>query len=137
MSSLRSRVVFLVLSALTLACSGIKVDSEYDPSADFSQLRSWAWLPQAGPSDGPMLDNAPLDTHIREAVKSNVGYANISPTCPPPVFHHWPHSHNGIAFQSLRFVGSWASSPMKGLSGSLRAAVRKSLPMSQRRPPRL
>jgi hypothetical protein len=71
-SSLRSMVVFLVLSVLALACSGIKVDSDHDPSADFSQLRTWAWLPHAGQSDDPKLDNALLDSHIRAAVKSEL-----------------------------------------------------------------
>jgi len=65
-------VVFLVLFALALACSGIKVDSDYDPSADFSQLRTWAWLPHAGQSDDPRPDNALLDSRIRAAVKSEL-----------------------------------------------------------------
>jgi hypothetical protein len=72
MSSLHSLVVFLVLSALALACSGIKVDSDYDPSADFSQLRTWAWLPQAGQPDDSGPDNALLDSRIRAAVKSEL-----------------------------------------------------------------
>jgi hypothetical protein len=78
MSSLRSRLVLLVLSAMALACSGIRVDSDYDPSADFSQLRTWAWLPDAGKSGDPRLDNALLDSRIRAAVQSELeakGYA--------------------------------------------------------------
>jgi len=72
MSSSRSMLVLLVLSALTLACSGIVVDSDYDPSADFTQLRTWSWLPHAGKSDDPRLDNALLDSRIRAAVKSEL-----------------------------------------------------------------
>jgi hypothetical protein len=72
MSALRSMLVLLVLSALTLACSGIKVDSDYDPSADFTQLRTWSWLPDAGKSGDPRLDNALLDSRIRAAVKSEL-----------------------------------------------------------------
>ena len=70
MSSLRSMVVFLVLSALALACSGIKVNSDYDPSADFTQLRTWGWLPHAGRSGDPRLDSTLLDSRIRAAVQS-------------------------------------------------------------------
>lgn len=72
MSSLRSMLVLLVLSALTLACSGIVVDSDYDPSADFTQLRTWSWLPDAGKSDAPRLDSGLLDSRIRAAVKSEL-----------------------------------------------------------------
>ena len=72
MTSLRSMLALPVLCALVLACSGIKVDSDYDPSADFTQLRTWSWLPHAGQSDDPRLDNALLDSRIRAAVKSEL-----------------------------------------------------------------
>ena len=78
MSSLRAMLVLLMLCALVLACSGIKVDSDYDPSADFTQLRTWSWLPDAGKSDDPRLDSGLLDSRIRAAVKSELdakGYA--------------------------------------------------------------
>ena len=72
MSALRSMLVLLGLSAMALACSGIKVNSDYDPSADFSQMRTWSWLPDAGKSGDPRLDNALIDSRIRTAVKSEL-----------------------------------------------------------------
>jgi hypothetical protein len=80
-SALRSMRVFLALSALTLACSGIRVDHDYDPSADFASLQTWAWLPHAGRSGDPRLDNALLDSRIRAAVESELaakGYTRAS-----------------------------------------------------------
>jgi hypothetical protein len=80
-SALRSMRVFLALSALTLACSGIRVDHDYDPSANFASLQTWAWLPHAGRSGDPRLDNALLDSRIRAAVESELaakGYARAS-----------------------------------------------------------
>jgi hypothetical protein len=72
MSTLRSMVVFAVLSPLMLACSGIKVDCDYDPSANFAPLRTWAWLPDAGKSGDPRLDNALIDSRIRKAVEAEL-----------------------------------------------------------------
>jgi hypothetical protein len=68
----RSTIALLALSALALACSGIRVDHDYDPSADFGQLRTWAWHPHAGKSRDPRLDNALLDSRIRKAVETEL-----------------------------------------------------------------
>lgn len=81
MSALHSMLVFPALCALTLACSGIAVDHDYDPSADFASLQTWAWLPHAGKSGDPRLDNALLDSRIRAAVESELaakGYTRAS-----------------------------------------------------------
>jgi hypothetical protein len=72
MPALRPTVALLILAATWLACSGIRVDSDYDPSADFSQLRTWSWLPQTRESGDPRLDNALLDSRIRNAVEAEL-----------------------------------------------------------------
>lgn len=72
MTVLRSMIALLVFSALALACSGIRVDHDYDPSADFGQLRTWSWHPHAGKSRDPRLDNALLDSRIRKAVETEL-----------------------------------------------------------------
>ena len=42
-----------VLLGIALAgCSGISVDNDYDPSQDFSKLKTWAWAPMQPQADG-------------------------------------------------------------------------------------
>jgi hypothetical protein len=64
------------LAALTLACSTVDVSSDYDPGADFSALRSWAWVPQAVPArdEGDARTRDPLvQSRIRTAVEAVLG----------------------------------------------------------------
>jgi hypothetical protein len=58
-----------VLSTGLLACSGIQVSSDYDPNADFSALRSYAWLDARSGVEGDREDvTSLLDRRIRSAI---------------------------------------------------------------------
>jgi hypothetical protein len=50
-------------------CTSIQVTSDYDPAADFSRLKSFAWAPvhEQGAPDA-RLDNDPLDKRVRKAI---------------------------------------------------------------------
>jgi len=88
MSRMRSTIALMALSAVVVACSGIRVDYDYDPGADFSRLRTWAWLPDARTSDDPRLDNALIDSRIRTAVESELAAKGYTPaTSGMPDFH--------------------------------------------------
>ncbi len=67
---LRLQGVWVILIVATLwACTTIRVTSDFDPSADFSGLRTYAWIP--GPQErtgDPRIDNPLLDSRIRETV---------------------------------------------------------------------
>lgn len=69
------RVVGSALVALAcLACVTISVTSDWNPSADFSSLHSWAWLPEQRPLSGdPRLDSQLLDARVRSAVEAELG----------------------------------------------------------------
>jgi hypothetical protein len=78
----------LVLSALALvACSQFSVRAKQDPSADFSKLQTYAWLPldQVDPADQRMLDRY-LDTRIRKAVDTELGAKGYRPATGEPDF---------------------------------------------------
>jgi hypothetical protein len=78
----------LVLSALALvACSQFSVRAKQDPSADFSKLHTYAWLPldEVDPADQRMLDRY-LDTRIRKAVDTELGAKGYRPATGEPDF---------------------------------------------------
>ena len=61
---------FLVCMMLALGgCSTLVIRTDYDPQADFSGLRTFAWATQTQASTGNIkLDNPFLDKRIRDAV---------------------------------------------------------------------
>ena len=55
----------LALAMAVIACSSVKVQTEYDKAANFKGYRTYAWIPQQpGPEQAP----AARDPRIREAV---------------------------------------------------------------------
>ena len=71
----------LVSAAGWLACSGIRVTTDYDPNADFSDVRSYAWLDENSGVEGDRADVASLlDRRLRAAVESELQSKGIAPT---------------------------------------------------------
>ena len=59
----------MVLAAL--GCSQVSVQTDYDPAADFSGLRTYAWYTAEQPKSGDIrVDNPLLDRHVRSAVEN-------------------------------------------------------------------
>jgi len=60
----------LAASALLLAgCSSVSVSRDYDESADFSSLKTYAWQHAVQPKTGnPRIDNDLMDERVRSAV---------------------------------------------------------------------
>jgi hypothetical protein len=60
----------IVLAALVLVgCSTVRVQTDFDPGADFVSYKSFAWLPGPPRTTGnPRIDNPLLDKRIRNAV---------------------------------------------------------------------
>ena len=79
MSRIRTAIIPLVLAGLVTGCSRFSVRSTHDPSANFRDLRTYAWLPpeQAAPADQRVQDRY-LDRRLRSAVDTELrtkGYA--------------------------------------------------------------
>ena len=55
----------IAMAALAVACSSVKVQTEYDRAANFKGYKTYAWIPQQpGPEQAP----AARDPRVREAV---------------------------------------------------------------------
>jgi hypothetical protein len=66
---MRSSLRFALLAAAALACTTLRVSSDYDPSVDFAKYRTYAWLPEEPtPTGRPRLDSPLLHDRIRKAV---------------------------------------------------------------------
>ena len=80
--------VLIVVCFMITACSGIKVSHDYDSSADFTQLRSYARLSETQPQTGNInIDNPLLDSRIRSAVERNLTSTGFLVNAVRPDFH--------------------------------------------------
>ena len=60
----------LLMIAVIGACSGLKLNPDYDLSADFDHYRTFAWAPDPIPASGHILVDSPLmDRRIRSAIE--------------------------------------------------------------------
>ena len=70
-------------AAITLSlagCSGMTIQSDYNPQADFSRYSTYAWLPAPQTGD-PRVDNAILEGRIKTAVDRTLaekGYRQVA-----------------------------------------------------------
>ena len=74
----------LACGALLLAsCSSVQVRTDYDPQADFSRLRTFAWASPVQEKTGDLrIDSPLLDERIRRAVESTLqarGFEKAAP----------------------------------------------------------
>ena len=77
---MRSIVWFALASAAaSFACSGIRVTTDYDPSADFSDVRSYAWFDERSGVQGDRADvTSLLDRRVRSAVDAELQRKGIA-----------------------------------------------------------
>jgi len=69
MHRLRKETLALIAVAC-FACSTLVVNSDYDPQANFSMLRTYGWSPGGQVDVGdPRVDNALLESRVRSAVE--------------------------------------------------------------------
>jgi len=83
-SAARRRVAGLALAAAAAAlagCATFTAHSDFDPEADFTRLRTYAWVPRTltdVPRD-PRVDNALLDGRVRRAVDATLAQKGFVP----------------------------------------------------------
>jgi hypothetical protein len=69
----RTHRIAAVALLLAVACATFHVESDWDPEADFSTLRTWDWLDQAEQEPGhPLLRSPLLHERIRRAVEDEL-----------------------------------------------------------------
>ncbi len=66
--------ILVALGLLAGGCSGIKVDADYDPNADFQSLSGYAWLPptERQNTGDPRVDNPLLASRVESAVDNEL-----------------------------------------------------------------
>jgi hypothetical protein len=78
-----SRYLMIVLMTAVMAgCSTLSVQTDFDPNANFSGLKTYEWQPAPPPTGDPRIDNNTLlQDRIRAAVDKNLqakGYSKAS-----------------------------------------------------------
>jgi hypothetical protein len=79
---IRAQQVLQILAAgiiiTALSCSTVRVETDYDPEADFGSLQSYAWMPDPpAVSSDPLLHNTLLDSRVRLAVDRTLAAKGI------------------------------------------------------------
>jgi Domain of unknown function (DUF4136) len=63
-----------------LACSGVRVTTDYDPGTDFTRVRTYAWLDDQSGVQGDRPDvTSLLDRRVRRAVDAELQRKGLSP----------------------------------------------------------
>ena len=79
---MKARILGAVALTLGLGgCSGIQVNTDYNPDIDFSRYQTFAWAERAGSGDDALIDNELVDRRFRRAVESELasrGMARVS-----------------------------------------------------------
>jgi hypothetical protein len=82
----RLAIALLSVTALLFACSTVQVRQDYDQTEDFSQLRTYSWLPKPQEQTGNLrLDNPLLHDRIVAAIDRNLqakGYTKVADAKP-------------------------------------------------------
>lgn len=76
----RTRPLLLVLAIALAGCTRFGVRTRHDPSADFTRLHTFAWLPlsEAQPADQRVLDHL-IDERLRTAVARELRAKGLAP----------------------------------------------------------
>jgi hypothetical protein len=71
-SALASGRALVALMMLCTACTTIEITTDYDPAADFSGLRTWAFADPGQPAGDPRLDSSLVRSRIFQALESEL-----------------------------------------------------------------
>jgi Domain of unknown function (DUF4136) len=74
-------IAWLAIASITasFACSGVRVNTDYDPKADFSNVRSYAWFDERSGVEGDRQDvTSLLDRRVRRAVDAELQRKGIA-----------------------------------------------------------
>ena len=70
---MRARILGAVALTLGLGgCSGIQVNTDYNPDVDFNLYQTFDWAERAGSGDDALIDNELVDQRFRRAVESEL-----------------------------------------------------------------
>jgi len=69
-----SRSTFLALLVVTAGCSSVEIDHDFDVHANFTQYKTFAWMPSSAPTTTTSISRPSglLDSRIRNAVNTQM-----------------------------------------------------------------
>ena len=119
------RLILLSAIALTAACNTLpRIGYDFDPAADFSAYRTYAWMPGPQAKTGDRrVDNSAVDIRIRTAVDTRLrlkGYAP-SPDGKPDFFLTY---HAGVKELAADSTSQFLDPTMAGIPFSMSADTR-------------
>lgn len=112
----RARTAYVLALALALAqagCSTFRVDHDYDPSADFSRLHSYAWLPHSVEQSDPSIDTDLLRVRVQRAVDTELEKKGFTPAPAgtTPDFLADYHVYTKEKVDLVTFPSTWGYGP--------------------------
>jgi len=75
------KLLIVLTIPLLLSCSGVEVGSDFDKSAKFDKLQTYAWMPVSEENGDPRLKNTLLMSRIQTAIAKQLdlkGYKKVS-----------------------------------------------------------
>jgi hypothetical protein len=70
---MKKQLPLLAILLFLTACSSITVQQDFDPKADFSSFKAYAWTPlPANKTNDPRVDNALVESRIISAINSQL-----------------------------------------------------------------
>jgi hypothetical protein len=119
---MKTRLVLFVLAALALvlACSTVQVRQDFDPSQDFTRLRTYSWYAKAPEPTGNLrVDNPLLYERIVSAVDRTLaskGYVKVEDVKPDFVVNYHLAVQSKLDVRTIDH-GYYGGSPYWGVAG--------------------
>ncbi len=110
-----------LMALLGPACSSVRVDSDHDPSIDFTHYHTYAWAPASlTPPSDPTVDSNLFDRRVRENLKAELERRGLHPLEGPGepglLIAYFIRSHQHIGPSSVGSAASW-DYPYGGIGG--------------------
>jgi hypothetical protein len=79
--------VLLLLPLLAAGCSSIRTSTDFDPAADFTRLKTWAFFPSRSAAPADARVSSLVDARIRAAVEAELGERGYTQVKESPDFY--------------------------------------------------
>ncbi len=118
------------LALVVCACSGIQVNTDYNPEVDFSRYQTFEWAERAGSGDDALIDNELVDRRFRRAVESELasrGMERVRSGQPHLVVGYQLVLDNRVSYQTVNtYYGSgWGYRGVYGGVGTTQTTARE------------
>lgn len=78
---MKRSVVIIALTAIIFmtGCSTVQVETDYNREADFSQYKTYRWIPHVkGTEDNPLMNDPLIEGHVKNAVNAEMAKKGLT-----------------------------------------------------------